>query len=301
VSVDPYLRPRQADPSAVGQVQQSLALCRVVESKLAALKPGDFVRSNTGWVDRAVAAGHTLVKVETSNHIPLEEHLGALGMVGLTAYWGIHKVFHHIKSTDVAFVTGAAGAVGQYVCQALKKHGCFVVGVAGSDAKCSLLKNKLGCDVAINYKTAKITTESLAALLPNKVIDLFWDNVGGETFDAAVQLMNQHGRVAVCGQIAHYDELATTGGKNIELAPRFVHTFIYKRARLEGILQSDASDEIKEKHQREWSAWLEGKHGHRLHSEFTIIDGFESIPLAMMEMMQGGNTGKMLVRCAKIA
>jgi len=187
-------------------------------------------------------------------------------------------------------VTGAAGAVGIYVCQLLKKRGCFVVGIAGTDTKCSELKSKFGVDVAINYKSSKITPELLTVAFANKGIDLFWDNVGGETFDAAVTLMNVHGRIAICGQIAEYDHLDTP-----QLGPRFLHLFIYKRIKLEGILQRDADAQVRAQHQAEYSRWLENG---ELHSEITIVDGFEKIPEAQVAMMRGENIGKMLVQCA---
>lgn len=227
-------------PFELGAVQLSYAICRVVASRSAAFAKGDFVRTYTGcggaaatrgdggaavarrfqraltpsrrvanasWVDKAVVAASAATKLSVQAAIPLHEHIGALGMVGQTAYYGVEKVFAPIKVGETALVTGAAGAVGVYVCQLLKKRGCRVVGVAGSDAKCASLTSTFGCDVAINYKTTDVAA-ALAAHCPHG-IDVFFDNVGGAAFDAAVKLMNVHGRIAICGSISQYDALDT--------------------------------------------------------------------------------------------
>jgi NADPH-dependent curcumin reductase CurA len=245
VSVDPYLRIQAStqktwqDPYPLGAVQRSFAICRVVESRSPLLSVGDYVRSYVGWVERCVEDAKSVTKLPRNDKIPLSEHLASLGMVGITSYWGVKHVCEPIRVGETAFVTGAAGAVGIYVCQLLKKRGCFVVGVAGTDEKCALLKSTFGCDVAINYKTTAITSQSLAAVCPSG-IDIFFDNVGGEIFDAAITLMNVHGRVVICGQISQYDALDKP-----ENGPRFLHLFIYKRVKLEGILQRDADAEVE--------------------------------------------------------
>lgn len=160
----------------MNKIQESYAICRVVESKSELLQKGDFVRTYTGWVDFAVVAAKSVEKLPPNAKFPLWEHIASLGMVGKTAYFGVRKVFEPIKAGESAFVTGAAGAVGIYVCQILKQRGVHVVGCAGTDEKCQKLKSKFGCDVALNYKTTKITPEVLKNAFPNG-IDMFFDNV----------------------------------------------------------------------------------------------------------------------------
>jgi NADPH-dependent curcumin reductase CurA len=143
-----------------------------------------------------------------------------------------------LKIDEVALVSGAAGAVGLIVCQLLKQRGLFVIGVAGSDEKCSLLTSEFGCDLALNYKKSPITADLLRDSSPTNKIDVFFDNVGGEIFDAAIQVMNNFGRIAICGSISQYDNLDEPS-----LGPRFLHRLIYTRVKVsvDGIVDENLS------------------------------------------------------------
>eukprot|EP01108_Squamamoeba_japonica_P009476 TRINITY_DN88_c0_g3_i1.p2 TRINITY_DN88_c0_g3~~TRINITY_DN88_c0_g3_i1.p2 ORF type:complete len:213 (+),score=46.03 TRINITY_DN88_c0_g3_i1:433-1071(+) len=212
-------------------------------------------------------------------------------MVGRTAFFGVESALEP-KEGETALVTGAAGAVGSIVVQLLKARGVRVIGTAGSDEKCELLKS-LGADVAINYRTTKLdakNTAALAAAAPDG-IDVFFDNVGGDVFDCAIQLMNVHSRIAICGQISQYDDLDEP-----QMGPRFLHRLIYKRIRIQGILQRDATEDQRVAHQREFARMLEDG---SLTAPVTVVDGFENIPSAQVSLFSGANKGKLMVRIAK--
>jgi NADPH-dependent curcumin reductase CurA len=298
VSCDPYLQIQQSrkaswqDPQALGVVQLAFAIGRVLESTCADIAVGSLVRTYSGWCERAVVDKADAELLPQTPDIAVEHFLGALGMVGRSAWHGVDKVFAPIAPGETALVTGAAGAVGSLVVQILKKMGAFVVGTAGSDDKVALLKS-LGCDVALNYRSTPIDelhTDALRAAFGGRGIDLFFDNVGGAVFDAAIQLINVNARIAICGQVSTYDHLDTP-----VRVPAFLHRLIYTRATIQGILQRDATPQQRADHIAKFSAWLaDGS----LQAPFTVWRGFENIPAAQAAMMTGGNTGKMLVRLA---
>ena len=174
---------------------------------------------HSGWQTHAVcdAADAEVIDPSLIERVGVEQQLAALGMVGRTAFFGVESALEP-KEGETALVTGAAGAVGSIVVQLLKARGVGVIGTAGSDEKCELLQS-LGADVAINYRTTKLdakNTATLAAAAPDG-IDVFFDNVGGDVFDCAIQLMNVHSRIAICGQISQYDDLDEP-----QMGPRFL-------------------------------------------------------------------------------
>lgn len=293
VSCDPYLKIQQSRkatwqaPQETATVQLSYAIGRVLESTAPAIAVGALVRTYSGWRERAVVEASDAEVLPSSPTIALEHWLGALGMVGRSAWHGVDKVFGAIKPGETAFVTGAAGAVGILVVQLLKKRGCFVVGSAGSDAKCELLRS-VGCDIALNYKTCGDHLEALRSAFGGKPIDLFFDNTGGPQFDAAIQLIAVHARIAICGSIANYDSL-----DNVALVPAFLHRLIYTRAKIEGFLQRDITPQQRADHMANFSAWLQDG---SLVAPLTVARGFDNIARAQADMMAGANTGKMLVR-----
>jgi NADPH-dependent curcumin reductase CurA len=298
VSVDPYLKIQQSRreswqaPQPIGIVQSAFAIGRVLESTSPDIPIGAYVRTYTGWRERAVlnASDAELLPYRRGGPIALEHFIGALGMVGRSAWFGVSHVFEPIAHGETAFVTGAAGAVGSLVVQLLKKRGCFVVGSAGSDDKCALLRS-LGCDVALNYKTTPIDGQHLDALrnaFGGRPINLMFDNTGGPQFDAAIQLIAVHARIAICGQVSTYDSLDAP-----PLVPAFLHRLIYTRAKIQGFLQRDATEQHKRDHIANFSAWLESG---ELQAPFTVVRGFDQIAQAQCDMMTGANSGKMVVR-----
>ncbi|MBU4215028.1 MAG: NADP-dependent oxidoreductase, partial [Actinobacteria bacterium] len=216
VSVDPYMRGRMNDaksyaaPYALGETMTGAAVGRVVESAAEGFAPGDTVLHNLGWRDVAQGAAAEFRVVPEPAGLPLSVHLGILGMTGYTAYVGLRKIAP-VAAGETVFVSGAAGAVGTAVGQIARQLGAArVVGSAGSAAKVELLTGRYGYDAALSYKDAPVR-DQLPALVPDGV-DVFFDNVGGDHLEAALDVMNRDGRVALCGAISVYNATQRTPG-----------------------------------------------------------------------------------------
>ena len=287
MSVDPYMRGRMNDVKSyvpsfqIGKPLEGGAVGEVVESRSVDLKPGDVIQSMRGWRDAFVAPASELRKVDTSVQ-PLSLHLGVLGMTGLTAWVGLNLV--NLKAGDRVFVSGAAGAVGSVAGQLATLRGCSVVGSAGSDQKVDALTTDFGFDAGFNYKHGDIRGQ-LAAAAPDG-IDVYFDNVGGEHLEAALACMREHGRVAACGAISRYNEEGPVPG------PRNMFLFVTRRLTMRGFIVSD--------HVRERKAFAEEVaplvQSGRLKARETIVSGLENAPQAFLDMLRGGNLGKMIVR-----
>jgi hypothetical protein len=289
LSVDPYMRGRMRDrasyvaPIQLGEVMGGGVVGRVLESRGDSLQPGDIVEGMLGWQQYAVAPAKALRKVDPAL-APISTALGVLGMPGLTAYFGLLDIADP-RSGETVVVSGAAGAVGATVGQIAKIRGCRVVGIAGSDEKVRLLVDELGFDAAFNYKTAKDYGGELEQLCPGGV-DVYFDNVGGPITDAVFSLLNVGARVSVCGQISQYNVEAA------EMGPRLLWRLIVKRAKAQGFLIFDYASRY-EGARRQLAEWVkEGKVRYRER----IAEGIENAPKAFLEMMQGKNIGKQLVR-----
>ena len=209
MSVDPYMRGRMNDvksyvpPFQIGEVLQASVVGQVVASRYDGIAEGDHVMGMLGWENFSVCDGRLLRKIHPGL-APLSYHLGILGMPGMTAYVGLMKIAK-AKPRDNVFVSAASGAVGSVVGQLAKIHGCHVAGSAGSDEKVALLSDEFGYDGAFNYRTSKDLSASLRAVSP-KGIDVLFENVGGELFEAALWHMRDFGRVALCGMISNYND-----------------------------------------------------------------------------------------------
>ena len=205
-------------------------------------------------------------------------------MPGLTAYVGLLDIGRP-QAGDTVFVSAAAGAVGSVVCQIAKLKGCHVVGSAGSAAKVHWLQEVAGVDAAFNYKTVGSLAAELGQHCP-RGIDVYFENVGGAHLEAALEHMNMHGRIVLCGMISQYnDATGSSGPRNLRLAVR-------KRLRLTGFIVSDHADRQPQFY-ADMAAWIaDGK----LKWQETIIDGIENAPKAFLGLFEGENTGKMLVR-----
>jgi NADPH-dependent curcumin reductase CurA len=288
LSVDPYMRGRMSEeksyaaPYALGEAMHGRAVGRVVASSGDGLAPGDHVVHNLGWREYAVvdAAQATRVEPELA---PLPAYLGVLGGTGLTAYAGLLRTAE-LRSGDIVFVSGAAGAVGSQAGQMARLLGASrVVGSAGSDAKCALLVEEYGFDAAFNYKKAPVA-EQLAAAAPDG-IDVYFDNVGGDHLEAAISAMRLNARAALCGAISGYNDTEPAPG------PRNLRQLIGKRATLRGFLVTDHFD-LAADFRRDVTAWL---HDGRLRYRETVIEGIDNAVEAFLAMLRGDTTGKTVV------
>ncbi|HXQ26467.1 MAG TPA: NADP-dependent oxidoreductase [Candidatus Acidoferrales bacterium] len=288
LSVDPYMRGRMngirtyADPVDIGQLMVGGTVGKVVQSQNPAFHVGDSVAGYWGWQEYAVSDGKGLQKLDASL-APISAALGVLGMPGMTAYFGFLDICQP-KPGETVVVSGAAGAVGSLVGQIAKIKGCRAVGIAGTDDKVAWLTGELGFDAAFNYKTTEDYVAKLRELCP-KGIDCYFDNVGGAVTDAVLPVLNVRARISVCGQISQYNSAKPEPG---------VRPYIFllsKQSRAEGFIVSQFMDRFPEG-VAQMARWLkEGKLKHREQ----IVEGFENAPRALIGVLQGDNTGKMLV------
>ena len=278
--IDQYM-----EPVEIGDIMRaggSLAI--VEESKVPHVKVGDIVQGGMhgGWQEYFIIPGEEAASIPLIESIPLTALISVLGFTGPTAYFGFLDIGQPKKGETVV-VSAAAGAVGSIVCQIAKIKGCRVVGIAGSDEKCNWLKNDLKVDEVINYKKDDIL-ESLKEKCPEG-IDIYFENVGGETLDAALTLMNNYGRIPVCGLISMYNDWETPG-------PKMFRNILMKRLTVKGFLVSDYLDRYAESlgALSEWMA--EGK----IQYKVDIVEGIENAPSAVNKLFTGENTGKLVIK-----
>ncbi len=289
MSVDPYMRGRMYDrpsyvpPFQVGKVLEGGAVGEVVASNDPSLKPGDLVNSMAGWREAFVAPASTLTKLPAIEGVPVQAFLGVMGMPGLTAWSGLTQIGEP-KEGDTVFVSGGAGAVGSAVAQIAKIKGCTVVATAGTDAKCAWLK-AAGIDHAINYKTAGNLLAAVREATP-KGIDVYFDNVGGEHLEVAIEVARPFARLVECGMIANYNATEPTPG------PRNIMMIVGKSIKMQGFIVTQFAS-LQPKFLAEMGGWIQqGK----IRWEETVMDGIEKAPDAFVGLFSGGNTGKMLVK-----
>ena len=289
MSVDPYMRGRMVDrvsyspPFQIGETLTGGAVGQVVASNNPGFKAGDFVSNFSGWREWFVSSGGDLQKVDPSI-VPIQTYLGTFGMPGLTAYAGLLRV-GELKEGERVFVSAASGAVGAIVCQIAKNKGCYVVGSAGSDAKCDWLVKEARVDRAINYKTCGDLDSAVRAAFPQG-IDVYFENVGGAHLVAALSNMRPNGRIPVCGMIEQYNATSLPPG------PGNIIAVIPLRLTIKGFLVSDYGDMMPDV-MRDMGAWAKAG---KLKWAETIVDGLENAPNAFIGLFKGDNTGKMLVR-----
>jgi NADPH-dependent curcumin reductase CurA len=267
---------------AAGDVMAGGALAEVVESKAPNLAKGDLVFADTGWQDYAVLAGGSLAKLPDLK--PVTHLLSVYGVAGLTAYFGLLECGQP-KAGETVVVSAAAGSVGSLVGQIAKIRGCKVVGIAGGAAKCAWLVDELGFDQAIDYKAGDVR-RALRAACPNG-IDVYFDNVGGDIFEAALFNMNNFGRIACCGAVSQYDGAAPPHG------PRGVPGLIVtKRLNMRGFIVSDFNEQ-REGALSDLESWVESG---KLKVLEDIIEGLENAPAALVGLLAGENRGKRMVK-----
>jgi NADPH-dependent curcumin reductase CurA len=289
LSVDPYQRGRMNDarsyakPVEIGEVMTAQTAGDVVESNDPRFAPGDEVVGTLGWQEYATAKGSTIRKAVVG--APLQANLHVLGTNGLTAYFGLFDVAH-AKPGDTVVVSAAHGAVGQVVGQLAKIAGCRTVGIAGGPEKKGECAELFGYDAAIDYKNDDVNA-GLKDACPNG-IDVYFDNVGGEITDAVMRRLAFGARIAVCGQISHYN------ATELPMGPRHFGALIVARARVEGFLINDFVHRFGEALPR-LGQWLaEGK----IRYTEDIVEGIEHTPEAFFRVLRGDNRGKQLVKIA---
>jgi NADPH-dependent curcumin reductase CurA len=286
MSVDPAMRPRLAAQTALNEAMGGGAIGRVLKSRHAAYQEGDYVESMQGFRQYFLSRGKGLSKLEPDG-MPLIAYMSVLGLTGLTAYGGL-LVTAALKDGESVFVSAAAGAVGSVASQIAKIKGCHVIGSAGSDEKCRWLKEELGLDAAINYKTQELRP-ALKAAAP-RGIDVYFDNVGGEHLNAALPRMNPLGRIAVCGMISAYNNFGAISEPVTTLS-----NMIYNRLTMKGFVFYEF-EPMRAQFLADMKRWL--KEG-RLHYRTTVLQGIEQAPTALIGLFSGANTGKMVVQLAR--
>jgi len=295
LSLDPTNRIWMSDmdqympPVEIGAVMRGGGIGKVVASNSDAYKVGDTVSGLLGWQDYYVAGPNDEIPVGVlppELPVGLPTMLGACGLTGLTAYFGLLNCATP-KAGETILVSAAAGSVGTLVGQIAKAAvpDCTVIGIAGTDEKCQWLKDELGFDATVNYKTEPVF-KALKAVAPQG-IDVYFDNVGGDILEAALFRMNNFGRIACCGAVSQYDGAPPSAG------PRGVPGLIVtKRLNLRGFIMSDFPNE-REKALKDLEGWVaEGK----IKVQEDIIDGLENTPAALIGLLAGENRGKRMVK-----
>ena len=288
MSVDPYMRNRMNDvksyvpPFALGEPLDGGAVGEVVASTVDSHREGDLVLHGLGWRELAVGPAKAFTVLEAPTASP-SAYLGVLGMPGLTAYAGLFEVAG-FREGETVFVSAAAGAVGSLVGQLVKARGGRVIGSAGTPEKVRWIVEELGFDAGIDYRAAPVL-DQLREAAPDG-IDVYFDNVGGDHLEAALDVAKVHARVAVCGMISRYNATEP------QPAPRNLFMLIGKRLRVQGFLVRDHGH-LQEEFRREVGAMLADG---RISAAETVLEGIERAPEAFLGMLRGENTGKMVVR-----
>ena len=287
MSVDPYMRGRMNDrksyvpPFEIGKVLEGGAVGEVIESRSSEFDVGDVVTSRYGWREAFSATPGELHLVDKSVE-PRSVYLGTLGMTGMTAWAGLTMV--DVRAGDVVYLSGAAGAVGSTAGQLAKLRGCRVIGSAGSEEKVKHLIDECGFDAAFNYKTGPVL-EQLNHAAPDG-IDVYFDNVGGESLEAALSALRLRGRIIACGGISGYNEDTPKPG------PSNLFNMTTKRLTMKGLIVGDWLNRQSEFEKDVGALYQAGK----IKSFETVVDGIERAPDAFIDLFSGGNVGKMVVK-----
>lgn len=289
VSVDPYLRGRMRDeksyiePFVVGEPVESGIIAEVIESNNPNFNKGEFVSGMLKWKEFQTVTGVGLNKVDPDK-APLTVYLSVLGLTGITAFLGLEKI-GKLKAGETLLVSAAAGAVGSVAGQIGKIKGCKVIGIAGTDEKIERIKKTFNFDEGINYKTTANIRKEIKEKCPGG-IDVYFDNVGGEILDAALSNMNKFGRIINCGAISLYN------ATEIPVGPRPEGLLIKNSLLMQGFTVRDYVKDFGPAI-NQLSTWL--KEDKLKYSE-TIVEGFENIPQAFLDLFDGKNKGKMIVK-----
>lgn len=290
LSIDPYMLGRMFDsrsyatPQPVGEVMIGETVGVIAASRHPDYAVGECVVGHLGWQEIALSDGRNLEKI-TETEVPLSAYLGAVGMTGITAWYGINHICMP-EAGETVLVSGAAGAVGSVAVQLAKERGCRVIGIAGGTEKCRSVVNIFRADGCVDYRAAHDAAQlqaSLAELVPEG-IDAFFDNVNGMVLEATLPLMNPFGRIALCGMISRYGDRPTTLTNQ--------GFMLLSRLRAQGFIVYDHVEHWPSARAELRALVLEG----RLKVQETISEGLASAPAACIGLMEGKNLGKQIVK-----
>jgi hypothetical protein len=289
LSLDPYMRGRMSAAKSyakhveIGEVMVGQTVGEVVESRAPGFAPGDKVLTSLGWQLHGVAKAADVHRVDASR-APLTYYLGALGMPGMTAWFGLREIGQP-RPGETVVVSAASGAVGSVVGQLAKSMGCRAVGIAGGAEKCAYVTEVLGFDACVDHRAGNLH-DDLRAACPGGV-DVYFDNVGGPVLDTLLRLMNLRSRIVVCGLISEYNATEPYGLRNIRAV-------LVNRIRMQGMIVFDWADRYAEAVHGLGTLYAAG----RLKYRETIAEGLEQAPGALIGLLRGRNFGKQLVRLA---
>ena len=295
LSLDPYMRGRMDDaksyakPVDIGGVMEGGTVARVLTSKHPDYTTGDIVLSHSGWQRYALSDGENLRKLDPAL-APISTALGVLGMPGFTAWAGLLQIGQP-KPGETVVVAAASGAVGSAVGQIARIKGARAVGIAGGPEKCAFVRDELGFDAVIDHRAPDFA-QQLADACP-KGIDVYFENVGGQVWDAVFPLLNDFARIPVCGLISQYNALpqAAPGADKLALVMRDV---LKKSLTIRGFIQREFAA-LRPDFLREAGLWIEDG---RLRYREDIVDGLERAPAAFIDLLQGRNFGKLVIKVA---
>lgn len=292
LSLDPAMRGWMSDrgsyrdPISLNDTMHGATVGTIIDSKNAEYPVGSKVLGMHRWEDYTVAGPKELPRLLPPDlPVPITAFLSVLGATGLTAYFGLLDIGEP-KAGDTVVVSTAAGAVGSVVGQIAKIKGCRTVGLTGSDDKCAWIKNELGYDAAINYKTENVA-EALRKACPNGV-DVYFDNVGGEVLNTVLGMINLGARVVICGAITQYNNTQPAPG------PSNYITLLTRRAKMQGFIVLDYLPRFMEGVMQLAQWLLEGKLKYREH----VVEGLDNAPKNINLLFSGANTGKLIVKIA---
>jgi NADPH-dependent curcumin reductase len=289
LSLDPYMRGRLSQAKSyakgveLGDVMTGETAGEVVESKHPGFKAGDKVTAPSGWQLYCCLKGEMLNKVDAAK-VPLSYFLGALGMPGRTAYFGMKDICQP-KPGETVVVSAASGAVGSVVGQLAKAWGARAVGIAGGKAKCDYVTKELGFDACIDYKQGDLN-ENLKAAAP-KGIDCYFENVGGVILDTVLRHMNVKSRIAICGLISEYNTTEPYGVK-------MFRSILVNRIKVQGLIVFDWLERYPEGNKALQELAAAGK----LKTRESVLEGIEQAPRGLIGLLKGENFGKQLIKLA---
>ena len=263
-------------------VMGATGVARIEESNSDTLSPGDLVVCGTGWQDYSIHKAEGLLKV--TDDIDPAHYLGALGTNGLTAYFGLLDVGNP-KAGNTVLVSAAAGSVGHIVGQIAKIKGCKTVGISSTSEKCELLRNKVGYDAAVSYRSANFRSELKDAC--KEGVDIYFDNTGGDILGMALRRMNQHSRIVCCGVVSQYDTANPAGSPS-----GIPGLLVNKRIRMQGFLIFDYAEKYTFARE-EMKSWIKSGAFSPINDEF---NGLEQAPAAFVDLLAGGNVGTRIIR-----
>ena len=285
LSLDPYMRGRMSDAKSyvkgvdIGEVMVGQTVGEVLDSKHADFKKGDKVLTQLGWQQYGVT--REVARVD-EKRAPLSYYLGALGMPGMTAYFGLKEIGQP-KAGETVVVSAASGAVGSIVGQLAKLWGCRAVGIAGGREKCDYVTRELGFDACIDYKAGNLARD-LKEACP-KGVDVYFENVGGEMLDTLLRNMNVFSRIIVCGLIAEYSTTQPYGLK-------MIRSVLVNRIKMQGMIVFDWRDRYGEALKALGGYYAQGK----IKYKESIVEGLENAPRGLIGLLKGKNFGKQLVK-----